>query len=287
MKNNLLVILITFNSEKIIEKCLGSIIKQTFNDYTLLIIDNNSTDGSIKTIKTYFLNHHGLENKTEILENNQNIGFAKAVNIGLRKALNEKYKAVLLINPDTYFDQNLFKNGIEALFLEKDIGACSPKILYPDGKIWWMGTRVLSTKEIIFGLDYGISKHINQGKKNFIKKGVLNSNLLTGCVLFIKTETIKKVGLFNENYYMYVEDMDYSLRIKKINYKLSIFTNSKIYHAKAKDKKISLSDLRREKISITSVGKYILRNYPFNIFIIWLIKLPLILGYKYIKSIFK
>jgi len=282
MNIKLLVILITFNSEKVIEKCLVSISRQALSDFKLLVIDNNSTDGTLKTVSHYFLNHQRLKNKTELLKKNQNIGFARAVNIGLKKALSEEYKAVLLINPDTYFDNKLFKNGIEELFSKKDIGACCPKILYPDGKVWWMGTRPLSIKEIVFGLDYGISKNTNQGKVISTKNEIFESDLLTGCIFFIKTKAIKKVGLFNENYFMYVEDFDYSLRLRKLNYRLSIFTNSVIYHSKDTINKISMRELRREKIAITSYGKYILQNYSLYIFIIWLIKLPLILGFKFI-----
>lgn len=286
MNKKLLVILITFNSERIIERCLGSIAKQVFGDFRLLIIDNNSIDETIKTIKNYLVSHRELKNKTELLRNHQNIGFAKAVNIGLKKSLRKKnhYKAVLLINPDTYFDQNLFKNGVETLFSEKNIGACCPKILYPDGKIWWIGTRLLSTKEIVLGLDYGISEHTNQGEEISTKRGGVESSLLTGCAVFIKVEAIKRVGLFNENYYMYVEDIDYSLRLRKLNYRLSIFTNSRVYHSKDKDTKISMHELRREKIAITSVGKYIFQNYPIYIFIIWFLKLPLVLGIRIIMK---
>ncbi len=241
MKKNLLVILISFNNEKVIKKCLDSMVRQVFNDYSLLIIDNNSTDGTIKVIKNYFSHHQLLKSKTKILENNQNIGFARAVNIGLEKALrrNSHYEAVLLINPDTYFDKYLFKNGMDTLFLEKDIGACSPTIFYPDGKIWWIASRRLSTKEIVLELNYGISKRIKQEPDSLVNKNVFESCSLTGCALFIKTEAIKKVGPFDEDYFMYVEDVDYCLRLKKHNYKLCMFTNSKVYHVKDKNTKIS------------------------------------------------
>lgn len=286
MKRKFLVIIITFNSEKIIKKCLDSIARQSFNDHTLLIIDNNSTDGTIKTIKNYFLSHRGLGSKTEILENNQNIGFAKAVNIGLKKALRQNfYEAVLLINPDAYFDKYLFKNGIDTLFLKKNIGACSPAILYPNGKIWWIASRRLSIKEIVLELNYGISKRIKQKLNSYINKNVFESDSLTGCALFIKTVAIRKVGLFDESYFMYVEDVDYCLRLKKYNYKLCMFINSKIYHTKDKNTNISIFEVRREIISIISTGKYISRNYPLYIFIAWLIKLPLVILFKSLKKI--
>lgn len=289
MRRKLLVILITFNNENYIEDCLNSIIKQTFGDFRLLIIDNHSNDKTIKVIKNYLSNNQKLKDKTDILKNSQNIGFARAVNIGLKKALREKnlYKTVLLINPDTYFDKYLFKNGIDALFLEKDIGACCPKILYPDGRIWWIGTRLLTPKEIVSGPYYGISKHIDQGKKKLVKKGFLESNLLTGCAMFIKIEAIKKVGLFNEHYFMYVEDIDYSLRLLKAGYKLFLISREKVYHAQKRKKESVLLELRHYIIGLNSIGKYILKNYSLYIFIAWLIKLPHSLGFRYIKKIKK
>lgn len=288
MKKRLLVILITFNNEGVIRNCLDSIAKQIYKNFKLLIIDNNSRDLTVQIIEKYLSLHPELKNKTQLLKNNQNTGFAKAVNVGLRKTINNKhiYNAVLLINPDTYFDIDLFNNGLDALFSKNEIGACCPNILNPDGKIWWAGTRLLTIQEIIMSRNYSISKHINQGKSNnHAKEGIFDVDLLTGCALFIKTQAVANLGLFDEKYFMYVEDIDYSLRLKKSDYRLCIFSNSNVYHAREGHNRNIVFDMRRDKIAITSIGRYLLHNYHISIFIIWLIKLPFILIFRLLTKL--
>lgn len=284
--HKLLVILITFNSEIYIEKCFYSISKQTYNDFNLLIIDNNSQDNTLEIIKNLLSKYPKLANKTEIIDLNSNIGFSRAVNIGLRKAIN-KIKlctSVLLINHDTYFDKNLFKYGMDLLIINKKAGACCPKILSPNNTLWWQGTRLYSVNDIIWGINHRISEFIQEGGKK-VANNVFELEILNGCAMFIKVSAIKTAGMFNEKYFMYVDDLEYSIRLKKFGYKLLLFTNSFVYHDTISRKKNFIMEIKREVMEINSIAEYLKEYHSPFVFYIWLIKLPISLGFMFIRRI--
>lgn len=288
MNKKILITIITYNNIKTIIPCLDSLNKQTYKNFDLFILDNNSSDQTVSLMKEFLRDHKQLAIKTEIMESKKNIGFAKGVNIGIKKALKkENIYTILLLNSDTYFTEDLLANGINTLEENSEIGAALPKILYPDGKVWWMGTKVLSNSELLLTPTYSITKHINKGENiKFNNNQIITIDALTGCAVFIKVDAIKQTGLFDEKYFMYAEDIDYSNRLKKQNYKISLFTSGTVFHG-VQDKKMDMktvrSSLRKYKIYLKSVGIYLLYNKPFYIFFIWLLKLPYALIYNYYK----
>lgn len=289
MKKKIFIIIVTFNNSHVISNCLKSLSQQSYHNFELLIIDNNSTDNTLGIIKEFLNNHDNVTKKTHILKNKINEGFARAVNIGLKKALNTKnIYATLLLNPDVSFTRNLLKNGVNILENNTDAGAIVPKILYPDKKIWWIGTKIFSNKELLFSSKYGIAEHSNKGhlwqkSNNQIKR----VDAITGCALFIKIAAIRKVGLFDERYFMYAEDIDYSQRLKQKGYTLLMFTQSTVFH-EVRDRKMNihvvLGSLRKYFIYLKSVGTYLLAYKPFYFFCIWFLKLPFALTNNYLKK---
>jgi hypothetical protein len=286
MNKKIQIILITYNID--ITRCLDSIAKQSYQNFELLILDNGSHDATVKTINEYLDTNEQLKKKTKIVENKANLGFSKAVNIGLKKALgkNDIYTA-LLLNPDAYFTEDLFENAIKVFEEHPDAGAIESKILYPDNRIWWMGTRILSNWELLFSSKYSIVEHINKGKVfNGNQKEITEIDAITGCALFIKLSAVKKVGLLNERYFMYAEDVDYSMRLKKNGYKLYMFRDSTVFH-EVKDNEMNLNVVqasrRKYTIYLKSMALYLLDYKPMYIFLFWFLKLPFALTFNYIK----
>jgi hypothetical protein len=286
MNKKIQIILITYNIN--ITRCLDSISKQSYQNFDLLILDNDSRDSTIKIIKEYLDNHEELKKKTEIIANKSNLGFSKAVNIGFKRALRKSdIYAVLLLNPDAYFTKDLFENAMKTFETYPEAGAVESKILYPDNRIWWMGTRVLSNWELLFSSKYSIVEHIDKGKLfKSNSKQITELDAITGCALFIKMSAVKKVGLLDERYFMYAEDIDYSMRLKKSGYKLYMFRNSTVFH-EVKDSemnfKVVQASKKKYKIYLKSVGLYLLDYKPPYIFIFWFLKLPFALTFNYIK----
>lgn len=275
----LLVIIVTFNSSASIIRCLESVKQQSLKNFEVHIIDNASSDNTIELIKRFLNTTPILNNNARLALNKENYGFAKAVNMAMSTVYKKTGNTdVLLLNPDTSFDYDFFQNGLKWLNKNKKLGACVPIIVYPNGTIWWIGTKLYNDLDLIFKFKYSIGEHILKGKKipknwNFQK----NVDAITGCALFIKSKALDKVGLLNERYFMYAEDVDYSVRLRKHGFQLGLISNSKVTHyVDDNSKKVisSFAKLKKYRIYLKSIGTYLLENKSFFIFLLWIAKLP-------------
>jgi GT2 family glycosyltransferase len=278
MTKKLLVIIVTYNSASIIEKCLKSLEDQTEKNFEILIVDNNSKDQTLFTLDKY-LKKSGLKNSTTIDSKSINLGFAKAVNIGLRKVTeSDKYYAALLLNPDTTIESSLFEEA-RKIITKTGVGAASPLIVYPDNKVWWAGTRLFSKEQILKGKNLKVSTHPGKGKSLATEKKMIDVEAMTGCSMFINSNAVQSVGLFDERFFMYCEDIDYSRRLHSHGYKTLCFTTSKVIHDIDDRQQLRpIKKFRKYKIYITSVGQYIRKHFGLMTFISWGCLLPFSLG---------
>lgn len=196
-----IIIVHTFNI-KVVLKCLSSLKESA--DLLDVFLVNNSTRSIKDKIKTRY-------SEVTIINSKKRLGYATAVNIGIKYALKRPSPEYLLIlNDDTTFKKNFLNKLIEGAE-EKNLGIASPKILLPDKKIWFFGGEI--------------------DKKRFTgghKVGKLD--YLSGCCLLIRKEVFDKIGLFDESYFLYYDDVDFCYRAKKVALKLGLVSNSVIYH---------------------------------------------------------
>ena len=226
------IIIVTFNSESYIYKCLESVFKSKINHTKtdIFIIDNNSSDNTTSIVKKI-----QEKNKNVVLvSNNNNRGFAKAVNQGIKKSI--KYKYVLLLNPDTILEENSILNLVSCLE-ENGAGICGGKAVDFHGNIKGSYFRFPNVFVGIF--DFTNIRRLTKNDRwhkyfyyqdtNFIKHCV-SVDVVTGGFFLIKQSTIKKVGLFDESYFMYLEDVDYCKRAHNAGIKTFYADKSKIIH---------------------------------------------------------
>lgn len=219
------IVLVNWNQKDDLIECLTSISKLDYPNHSLIIVDNNSKDGSIKEAKKVY------KQRLKIIKNKTNVGFAAANNIGIREALKENFDYIMLLNTDTIIEKDALKNIINFMEEKKQIAALSPLILFYQKKdtIWYAG---------------GI---INPNRRQFYHRGAFQVNkgqfdkatevdFLTGCCLVIKSNIIEQIGMFDERFFMYFEDTDLSFRLRNSGYKIYFYPNAKIWH-KAADKK--------------------------------------------------
>jgi GT2 family glycosyltransferase len=277
MTKKLLVIIVTYNSASIIEKCLKSLEDQTEKNFEILIVDNNSKDQTLFTLDKY-LKKSGLKNSTTIDSKSINLGFAKAVNIGLRKVTeSDKYYAALLLNPDTTIESSLFEEA-RKIITKTGVGAASPLIVYPDNKVWWAGTRLFSKEQILKGKNLKVSTHPGKGKSLATEKKIIDVEAMTGCSMFINSDAIKKVGLFDDRFFMYCEDIDYSKRLHSNGYKTLCFTSSKVIHDIEDRQQVRpLKNIRKYRIYLISVGLYIKKYFGLSTLLIWILMSPILI----------
>lgn len=239
------------NSLVQLKRAINSVLS-TKLDVKLYLIDNSPAN-SLKILSE-------LNPRIVYIFNNANLGFSKAHNIAIKETLKEGVPFHLIMNPDIYFDKGVLEELYSFMEENKDIGLVMPKVLYPDGRIQYL-CKLLPTPFDLFG-----RRFLNKGPlKKYIEKRneiyelrftgynkIMEVPYLSGCFMFIRTEVLKKVGLFDEKFFMYLEDTDLSRRIHRVA-KTIYYPYVHIYHEHQKG---SYKNLKLLKIHIESAIKY-------------------------------
>lgn len=228
------VIIVSYNTKKLLKECLDSLFeKNKDQNMEVIVVDNASTDGSQLMVKKNFPLVNFLENK-------ENLGFATGNNIGLRRS---KGEYALLLNSDTRFVENSIEKMIG--FIEKNpkVGIASCQLIYENGEIQPSGGffpslwRVLIWMLFIDDLPF-IGKYLKSfhphppafyTQDNWYRREHFQ-DWVTGAFFLIRSKVIKDVGLLDENYFMYVEEMEYCYRAKKAGWEVIYNPITKIVH---------------------------------------------------------
>ncbi|MCX6677110.1 MAG: glycosyltransferase [Methanothrix sp.] len=208
------ILIVNYNGWDYLKKCLNSIFKvdKCGNLLEVIIINNSPTDKSAQQIQETFP-------EVNVIENTIN-NYAKALNLGVSISTG-KYIAIL--NNDTIVEKNWLKELLKTINSEKDIGAAQSKILFND-EITINSVGVEEVEDFYFR-DIGFNEKDN-GKYN--KPGEIN--FFTGGSVLLKRECIEQVGKFDEDFVIYMEDVDYSIRCKDLGWKIFYSPDSIVYH---------------------------------------------------------
>lgn len=269
------VIIPSYNGGQLIVNCINSLKKQKYNNYEIIVVDNASEENNVKLLRSI----KGLN----LIENKRNRGFSKACNQGIRIAKKENLWAVVLLNQDTVVERNFLGEGVKVLSTAL-IGLACPKIIYGfSNKIWWAGGKLNRGYKLLTSLTFRLGEHVSKG---VIDKGQFNtpteSDYITGCALFIRVELVNKVGLLDERYFMYSEDIDWSLRVKKAGYNLIYFPTTTVHHMVKKGTRGSFkSKFKKAYIYFSSAAKCVYKNYSLAEKILWTLKLPIVLPIEF------
>ena len=219
------------------EQCLHSVYNAIKNiEAEIIVVDNNSFDGSCDMVRKKFP-------LVTLIENKINVGFSKANNQAIKIA-NGEY--VLLLNPDTIVEETTFDKTV--LFMDNHIDAGGLGVFMIDGKGNFLpeSKRGLPTPWVAFYKIFGLSKLFPKSKKfNRYHLGHLSPNetneieILSGAFMFMRKSTLNKVGLLDEDFFMYGEDIDLSYRILKGGFKNYYYPETKIIHYKGESTKKS------------------------------------------------
>jgi len=207
------VIIPNWNGKHLLKTCLSSLNKQTFKATEIIVVDNGSIDGSLDYIKKYFP-------KVKVVPLNKNYGFARAVNEGVKIS---KGKYIVLINNDTEVDKDCIRYLVEAVKVKNDVGFVAAKMLnfYQRNVIDSAGDWI----DVV-----GHANNIGQGEKEAIFDTPGYTFLVTGGGGLFKRKVFEKVGLLDEDYFAYFEDVDLCLRAQLQGFKGWFEPRAKIYH---------------------------------------------------------
>lgn len=234
---DLSVIIVNYNVKHFVEQCLHSVQNASKKlNVEVFVVDNNSVDGSIPFIKQKFPQVKLIENKT-------NTGFSVANNQAIRQS-NGKY--VLLLNPDTVVQEDTFDKIIAFMEAHPEAGGLGIKMFDGKGNFLPESKRGLPTPAVAFYKIFGLAKLFPKSKKfgqyhlTYLDKNKTHQvDVLSGAFMLMRKEALDKVGLLDETFFMYGEDIDLSYRITKGGYKNYYFAESSIIHYKGESTKKS------------------------------------------------
>ena len=203
------IIIVTYNSAKYIERLLESIFK--FNKdkaFEVIVVDNNSTDGTLEIIQNSKVKSQNLKSKVKIIENKENFGFAKGINIGAKEARGEY---LLFINPDCEWNKGSLDNLVSIFEEDVNVGVAGGKILNRNLKSEKSAGKFLKTSEVFLtalGLDETFGIRFSPGRNQQV-------DFVSGGFMAVRRDLFARFNGFDENLFMYIEDMEFCYRVKK------------------------------------------------------------------------
>jgi hypothetical protein len=238
------IIILNWNRFTDTAECIESVLKIDYPNYEIVVVDNGSSDDSVQKIHDRF--EHIL-----LIENNNNLGYAEGNNVGIRHALKNGAEYVWVLNNDTVVDPHALTAMMDLAEKNQEIGILGSKIYYFDQPktLWFAGATIdwkrafsphIGRLEIDTG-QYEIDKEVDR---------------VTGCSMLIRKRVLEDVGLFDENYFLYAEEVDLCVRARNKGYRNYYVPKSVVYH------KISIST---GEDSAPVYGYYNTRNFLYLI----------------------
>jgi GT2 family glycosyltransferase len=221
MSKELGIVICNFNKKEYIRGCLNSILDANLDNIScdIIVVDNASIDGSVQMIKEEFPN-------VILIENKENTGGAGGFATGMKYTLENEYQYICIQDNDTTVDKLAFVNLKEYLDNNPKVGVVGATILKMD--------EPEIIQEVGANLDFeNFGFTLNYKDKKFIKEELpdsINCDYVPACCFMTRLDVLKKVGVFDENYFIYWDDIDWSTRVRANNYEIHAITNSFVWH---------------------------------------------------------
>ncbi|QQG41083.1 MAG: glycosyltransferase family 2 protein [Candidatus Levyibacteriota bacterium] len=232
--NKVSIVIVNFNGKKDTFQCIESVEKlqpaswRANYKLQIIVVDNGSEEEFKK-------------DEITVLRNEKNLGFSGGNNVGIRYALGNGADYVMLLNNDTIVNQHLVEELLKVANLDKRIGVVVPKIYFAKGhefhrerykeeergKVIWYAGGVIDWNNVV-GIHRGVDK-VDHGQYDKVEK----TDFATGCCMLIKKEVFEHVGLFDEKYFLYYEDADFSMRAIRGEYKIVYMPKAFLWHINA------------------------------------------------------
>jgi len=199
----------------------------------LFLVDNSPTD-KLKDIVEMYPN-----NDIYYIFNNENMGYGKAHNIAIKKSIEQELPYHIILNPDIIIEEGTLEKLTIYMEQHPEIGNIMPKIIYPNGELQYLCKLLPSPIDLIFRRFIPLKKWKDTINKRyelhaFEYDKIMDIPNLSGCFMFLRTEALKKIGLFDENIFMYLEDIDLNRRIHS-QYKTIYYPDATVTHEHQKE----------------------------------------------------
>jgi GT2 family glycosyltransferase len=212
------IVILNYNNSQDTIACMDSLAPSTYDNYHIIVVDNGSVDESPRRIQEAFP-------ETELLINDQNLGFSAGANIGIERAFDLGASYVWLLNNDTIAASECLDYLVTAAENESKVGIIVPKIYYYNDptRIWSAGARWEAFPPRV--------KMIGFGQRNGpVYNRRCDLDYATGCALLIPRHTFEVVGAFDPIYFMYQEDYDFCRRVRETGLRIVYVPRAHVWH---------------------------------------------------------
>ncbi len=246
---DLSIIIVSFNTEFFLGECLKSVESADKDGFEteVIVVDNASSDGSIEAIQKLKVKSQNIK----IIQNETNLGFAAANNLGIKKS---KGKYVLLLNSDTELGKDSLIKMIKFMDGHPEAGAATARLELASGQMDpachrgfptpWAALTYFSGLEKLFPKSRILSQY-HEGYKDPDKSHEIDSP--SGAFFMVRKTVIEKVGLLDEDYFMYGEDLDWAYRMREAGYQIWFNPEVTVLHRKKQSGRESTDPLLRKK----------------------------------------
>lgn len=213
------IIIVSYNVRQLLLDCIKSIIDTCSGiDYEIIVVDNVSSDGSVDALREAFPEVH-------VIANQENTGFARGNNQGYEMS---KGEFILMLNPDTIVKPRAIQSTLEFMRLTPDAGLAGCRLLNPDGSLQTSIRRFPSLREHI-GVIFFIDRLLNSQRMHY-RTTPFAIDYCSGAFMMVRRKSLKNMPLLNQEYFMYSEEKDLSLRLKRKGWKTYFVPNGEVIH---------------------------------------------------------
>jgi GT2 family glycosyltransferase len=234
----LAIVIVNYHTKDLLRACLASLRDGAArSNPQIWVVDNASRDGSAAMVQAEFPAVH-------LVVNDQNRGFAYANNIAIRQILDETASAsqpayLLILNPDTVTPPGSLDALVDYLEQHPSVGACGPRLLLPDGTLDVACRRSFPTPEVSLYRMLGLSKlfphspRFGRYNMTYLDERVETEvDSVVGACMLVRSAVVREVGLLDETYFMYGEDLDWAFRIKQYGWQIMYVAGVIVHHHK-------------------------------------------------------
>lgn len=248
--NTIYIIIPNYNGCEHLEDCFKSLRGQTYKEFNIILVDNNSSDDSVQFTKQNYP-------ECSIIGLEKNYGFAKAINKGIKNALeNDNCSFILLLNNDIECDTNFFSEMMNG-FISPDTGSVACKMLN-----YYKRNVIDDAGNFIRWNDFPLERGQNEEDKGQYDKPEFLFGACAGAALY-KREVFEKAGLLDEDFISYLEDVDFSFRLQRMGFKCFYNPKAVCYHKRMATSKSNVA--YRIYLTEKNITCLRIKNYPVNI----------------------
>jgi hypothetical protein len=259
------IIVVNWNQKQLTLECLASLERACGSDCRVLVVDNGSTDGSAEAVRRGFPG-------VELLETGSNLLYAGGNNAGIARALAGGAELIVLLNNDTVVDPGCIEALRSHMTSRSRCGIVGPKILYaePPDRIWYAGGELSFWRGEMW--HRGI-RETDRGQYDTAG----DTGYVTGCCLMIRREALERVGLLDERFRMYGEDVDLCLRVRRAGFEIRYEPSGRVWHRISVSSGGHLSWAKQRRKAVSMV-RFFLRHAAWYQVPVLLLAAPLVNG---------